>query len=200
MCVKRHYTFHTEYQMELSFLMAGFGGQGVQTLGKVLAYAANEAECYTTFLPEYGGAMRGGTSNCTVVISDKPIASPARRSYNYVVALNSPSFEKFKCSVLPDGFIIVNSSLVECSDEQYRDKIIKIPANDLANRAGSMMTLGVVMIGFIVAYTGVIPTDEARKQTIKRLSKKAQYLEMNEKAFDYGMEFAMNMKASHSES
>lgn len=180
--------------MELSFLMAGFGGQGVQTLGKVLAYAANEAECYTTFLPEYGGAMRGGTSNCTVVISDRPIASPARRSYNYVVALNLPSFEKFKNSTIPGGHVVVNSSLVDCPDDGIGSDLIKIPANELANEAGSMQTLGVVMIGFLVAYTGIIPLSEAKEQTIKRLSKKAQFLEMNKKAFDLGADFAKSLQ------
>lgn len=176
--------------METSFLMAGFGGQGVQTLGKVLAYAANEAGKNTTFLPEYGGAMRGGTSNCTVVIGEDDIASPSRRNYNYVVALNMPSYEKFKKNVLPGGTLIVNSSIVDCPDEIEGINVLKIPANELAHQAGSMVTLGVVMIGFLVAKTGVIPLDEAKEQTIRRLSKKEQFTEMNRTAFDLGAGFA----------
>lgn len=173
--------------------MAGFGGQGVQTLGKVLAYTANEADRYTTFLPEYGGAMRGGTSNCTVVVSDDPIASPARRNYNCIVALNAPSYDKFKTSVLPGGFIVVNSSLVDCPDEFDGKKVVKIPANELALEAGSVVTLGVVMIGFLVAYTGIIPLEDAKEQTVRRLSKKAQFLEMNQMAFDLGANYAKSI-------
>ncbi|MBR1695290.1 MAG: 2-oxoacid:acceptor oxidoreductase family protein [Selenomonas sp.] len=176
--------------MEISFLMAGFGGQGVQTLGKVLAYTANEAGKNTTFLPEYGGAMRGGTSNCTVVVGDDEIASPSRRNYNYVVALNTPSYEKFKKNVLPGGTLIVNCSIVDCPDEIDGIKVLKIPGNDLAHEAGSMVTLGVVMIGFIGTKTGVIPLDEAKEETVKRLSKKAQFREMNERAFDLGAAYA----------
>ena len=81
--------------MEKSILIAGFGGQGVQTLGKLLTYTANENELYVSFYPSYGAEMRGGTSNCTVVISDTEIAAPYRNSVDCVVALNAPSYKRF---------------------------------------------------------------------------------------------------------
>ncbi len=90
--------------MEISFLLGGFGGQGIQTIGKLLTYAACDAGCQVTFLPSYGGEMRGGTSNCTVTISDdEPIASPSKKNTDFVIALNGPSYEKFRNQIKPGG-------------------------------------------------------------------------------------------------
>ena len=82
--------------MEKTILIGGFGGQGVQTLGKLLAYTANEEEKRVTFAPAYGGEMRGGTSNCTVIVSDSQIGSPTRQMLDIVVAMNVESFQKFE--------------------------------------------------------------------------------------------------------
>ena len=108
--------------MEKSVLMGGFGGQGVQTCGKLLIYSANEEDQIATFFSEYGGAMRGGTSNCTVTVSDEEIGAPNKQRVDCVVAFNIPSFKKFESRVVPGGTMIVNSSLIH--EELYtRDDV-----------------------------------------------------------------------------
>ena len=146
--------------MERSILLGGFGGQGVQTIGKLLTYAANDANCQVTFFPAYGGQMRGGTSNCTVVVSDdKPIASPSRKSYDYIIALNEPSYNRFKSQINKGGTIIVNSDLVTDIQPEEGVTYVKIPLNTLANQIGSQKVMNVIMLAFISKYFDLIPAD-----------------------------------------
>lgn len=118
--------------MEKSVLMGGFGGQGVQTCGKLLIKAANEEEKIATFYSEYGGVMRGGTSNCTIITSDEEIGAPNIKIVNNVVAFNIPSFNKFETRVLPGGTMVVNSTLID--KEMYKRSditYVEIPATEL---------------------------------------------------------------------
>lgn len=174
--------------MERSILLGGFGGQGVQTIGKLLTYAANDASCYVTFFPAYGGQMRGGTSNCTVVVNDtKPIASPSRISYDFIVALNKPSYERFRGQLKKGGTIIVNSDLVNAPEESDEYTTVKIPLNTLAEQVGSQKVINVIMLAFISKYFKLIPTDIIRDVVQKRLGKKEEFIELNNKAFALGL-------------
>ena len=175
--------------MEKSILFAGFGGQGVQTLGKLLAYAANEEEKYVTFSPAYGGEMRGGTSNCTVIVSDRQIGSPTREKLDMVVAMNIESFRRFEPQVKPGGLLICNDSLIPLKTEREDITQVNIPANELALEAGSDKTLNVIMLGFIAAHYDLVSKEAAEKIVDEKLGKKEKFRAMNQKAFILGANY-----------
>ncbi len=177
--------------MEKSVLMGGFGGQGVQTCGKLLIYAANEEDQIATFFSEYGGAMRGGTSNCTVTVSDEEIGAPNKQMVDCVVAFNIPSFKKFEARVAPGGTMIVNSSLIH-EDLYTRSDVtyVGVPANEISEQLGNMKVLNVVVLGFLCRYTGMVSLESAKAMVLKHLAKKPQFIEMNSKAFAAGVEAA----------
>lgn len=172
--------------MEKTILIGGFGGQGVQTLGKLLAYTANEEEKRVTFAPAYGGEMRGGTSNCTVVISDTQIGSPTRQMLDIVVAMNVESFQKFETRVKPGGLLICNSSLVDQKTARTDITQLFLPANALAEEAGSDKTLNVVMLGFLAARGDLVSRAAAEAVVAEKLGKKERFRAMNERAFALG--------------
>lgn len=180
--------------MEKSLLIGGFGGQGVQTLGKLIAYTANEEEKEVTFAPAYGGEMRGGTSNCTVTVSDSEIFSPNKEMLDIVVAMNQESFTTFENRVKPNGVYITNSSLIK--DKTARQDItqVEVPFNEISEKIGNDKVLNVVALGFITEYTSIISTDVAAKIVEKQLGKKEKFREMNRQAFEEGVNLARSMK------
>jgi 2-oxoglutarate ferredoxin oxidoreductase subunit gamma len=180
--------------MENSYLLAGFGGQGVQTLGQLLTYAATDAKKYATYLPAYGGEMRGGTSNCTVKISDEEIGSPAARSYNYVVVLNVPSYNAFKNKVKPEGTLFVNSNLILDAQPPEGTQLVNVPLTDLANEAGSQVVSNVLMFGLLCAYTGDIDLNTAKETMLKKMAYKEQFIPINTKAFELGVKKGTALK------
>ena len=111
-------------------ILAGFGGQGILFAGKVLAYTSLETERNVTWLPSYGPEMRGGTCNCSVVISDEtPVGSPVIADPDVLIALNRPSLDKFESKVKPGGYIIMDSSLIDRDVERTDVNVVKIPAH-----------------------------------------------------------------------
>lgn len=182
--------------MEKSVLMGGFGGQGVQTCGKLLIYTANEEGQIATFFSQYGGAVRGGTSNCMVTTSDEEIGTPNKTLSDYVIAFNIPSMKKFQSRVMPGGVMIVNSSMIG-KDLYTRDDItyVEIPASSIAQDLGNMKVLNVVMLGFFTQYSGMVDIENAKKEVLKRMAKKPEYIELNAKAFDIGAAEARKYKA-----
>ncbi len=138
------------------FLIAGFGGQGVLLTGQVLAYAALEAGRHVTWIPSYGPEMRGGTANCTVVISTEPIGAPLVRNPTVVIALNQPSFDKYEPIVRVGGVLAVNASLTNRPPARTDVRVIAPHATEMAERAGSAKVAGIVLLGAAVAATGVL--------------------------------------------
>ncbi len=179
--------------MEKSILVGGFGGQGVQTLGKLMIFAANEADLEATFYPAYGGEMRGGTSNCTIVISDEKIGSPSRKTLDNVIAMNIPAYEKFKNSVKENGNLFINSSLITDIEENEKINVIRVPLNNLAQKIGSSKIINVIMLGYVSKYLGIIPLETVKETLKEKLGKKIEYIEINSKAFDLGVETASEM-------
>lgn len=182
--------------MERSVLMGGFGGQGVQTCGKLLIYTTTEEEKIATFFSQYGGAMRGGTSNCTVITSDEEIGDTNKTLVDYVCAFNVPSFKKFESRVAPGGTMIANSTVIDKS-MATRDDIhyVYFPATQIAEELGSLKALNVVMFGFYCAYSDMVGIDTARSVVEQRMGKKPAFLELNKKAFDTGVAEAKKAKA-----
>ena len=98
--------------MKETLIIAGFGGQGVLSMGKILAYSGVMQDYEVTWMPSYGPEMRGGTANCSVIVSDDPVASPLVDMADCVVAMNRPSLDKFESHVKPGGVLVINSSII----------------------------------------------------------------------------------------
>jgi 2-oxoglutarate ferredoxin oxidoreductase subunit gamma len=164
---------------------AGSGGQGVLTMGQMLTYAAMYADMNATWLPSYGPEMRGGTANCTVVISpDKPVSCPLIYEADDVVVMNLPSLIKFESLVKPGGNLFINSSMIEQKATRDDINVYYVPANDIAMALGNARTANVVMLGAMVHAAPVVPVKMIYKIMEKTFSgRKAHLLDINKTAF-----------------
>ncbi|GFM38552.1 2-oxoacid:acceptor oxidoreductase family protein [Desulfovibrio psychrotolerans] len=140
-------------------IIAGFGGQGVMLIGNLLAYAGMEAGLEVTYIPVYGPEMRGGTANCTVVISSEDIGSPIIQRPKSLIVMNQPSMDKFQPRMLDGGVQILNSSLVDAAQADPRVKSFAVPANEIADTLGNTRMANMVALGAYVQATGVVPLD-----------------------------------------
>jgi 2-oxoglutarate ferredoxin oxidoreductase subunit gamma len=142
--------------MQTEIIIAGFGGQGVLFAGQLLAYAAMDEGLEVTWIPSYGPEMRGGTANCTVIISDQEIGSPMVRNPQALIAMNRPSLDKYEQSIRPDGLLVANGSLIDRPVQRNDIKTAIIPANEIAAKIGDKRLTNMVMIGCLLANLPVI--------------------------------------------
>lgn len=154
--------------MEEKIVVAGFGGQGVLSLGQFVAYAAMYEGMEVSWLPSYGPEMRGGTSNCSVVVSDRPIGSPIIATPDTLIAMNKPSLDKFVNKVKKGGLIIVNSSLIKDKVERDDVRVLYINANEIALEAGNAKTANIVVLGAFIKMTGILKAEDV-KNTIEKI-------------------------------
>lgn len=145
--------------MQNDVIMAGFGGQGILLIGKMLAYAGMREGKEVSWLPSYGPEMRGGTANCTVVISDRPVGSPVIQSPRAVVAMNLPSLDKFEADVRTGGLLLINTSLIERKSTRTDVNIIEVPANQIANELGNRRGANMVALGAYLGATDAVSVD-----------------------------------------
>jgi 2-oxoglutarate ferredoxin oxidoreductase subunit gamma len=174
-------------------IMAGFGGQGILFLGKVLAEVGMSTGQNVSWMPSYGPEMRGGTANCTVVISKPEIASPIVLEPDTLIAMNRPSVTKFEPKIKAGGTMLYNSSLID--QEKFRDdiKVIDVPANKLAADLGNAKVANVIMAGAYVSISGVITYDDVIEALPKIIpASKKDLLEINIEAFKKGYEYVKN--------
>ena len=120
--------------MQYEFIISGFGGQGTLFAGQILAYSAMDAGKEVTWIPSYGPEMRGGTANCTVIISDEEIGSPLVKNPTAVIAMNLPSLDKYEPMIAPGGVLVVNSSMVDRNPRRTDIKSVMVPGNELAEQ------------------------------------------------------------------
>ena len=175
--------------MTTELICAGFGGQGVLSIGMMLAYAGMLADKEVTWLPSYGPEMRGGTANVSTVVSDEPIASPIVSFPDILVALNQPSIDKFAPSIRPGGVLIFNTNM--CPHGCKRDDITKIsaPMVDIANEIGNQMVMNMLAIGIIIGKTGIIKYETMEEDLTGFMkTKNPELLELNLKAIKRGIE------------
>ncbi|HYF92352.1 MAG TPA: 2-oxoacid:acceptor oxidoreductase family protein [Symbiobacteriaceae bacterium] len=132
--------------------LAGFGGQGVMFMGKVLAHAGMIGNKHVTWIPSYGPEMRGGTANCSVIIADDEIGEPVASTPDILVAMNEPSLRKFMAAVRPGGLVFVNSSLIHGVPLRDDLQVVGVPVNDLARSAGAPGAINMVMLGAMLPY------------------------------------------------
>jgi len=175
--------------MTTKVIMAGFGGQGVVLMGTLLSYSAMVEGKHTTFFPSYGAEMRGGTANCSVVVSDDEIASPVVNQPDCIVAMNIASLEKFESRVRPGGTIFVNSSLIDRKVERDDVEEVRIPANDIAEQLGNARAANMVILGGLLKKTGAVKVDAVIGCLENVLSERAMaLLDLNKKALRRGFE------------
>ncbi len=171
-------------------IIAGFGGQGVMLIGNLLAYAGMEQGLNVTYLPVYGPEMRGGTANCTVVISEDEIGSPIIQRPVGLIIMNRPSLDKFQPRLQDGGLQVINSSLVDPDlTEKERVQTYAIAANDVADSLGNTRMANMVAIGAFVQATGVMPVDTVVKSLDKVISPRyANMIPKNAEAIRAGAE------------
>ena len=140
--------------MTHEIIMAGFGGQGVMAMGKILVEAAMEEGKNVSWLPSYGPEMRGGTANCSVIVSDEPIGAPIVTEATAAIVMNRPSLDKFENDVIPGGALFINSSLIDKKASRDDIKVYYVPANDIANELGTDKVANIVMLGAYLQVSG----------------------------------------------
>lgn len=161
-------------------IIAGFGGQGVLTIGRLLAYAGMTEGKEVTFIPSYGAEMRGGTANCTVIVSDKPISCPTISVANLVVAMNLQSLHKFEAMVEPGKYLLYNSSVINEAPKRTDINVIAVPANQIAMDLGNERSANIVMMGAIIKHTNMLQLDSIESALEKEFSgRKSSLLEKN---------------------
>src|SRR5512135_1680710 len=140
-------------------MIAGFGGQGVLVAGKLLAYAGMLEGKHVTWFPSYGAEIRGGTANCTVIISGTEIGSPVVKNPSTMLIFNEASFQKFETRIMHGGLIFLNTSLVKAPSKRSDITHVEIPANDIAEELGDIRISNMVMLGAFLKKTGVVALD-----------------------------------------
>ncbi|TET04273.1 MAG: 2-oxoacid:ferredoxin oxidoreductase subunit gamma [Candidatus Atribacteria bacterium] len=170
-------------------IISGFGGQGVMLMGRLLAYAGMLEGKNVAWMPSYGPEMRGGTANCTVLISTKEIGSPIVSHPNVLIAMNQPSLDKFELNVKENGLIILNDSLIEREVKRNDVDIIKIPADDIADKLGNLRAANMVVLGAYVKKSGAVKLETIFKALEKALAgRDKKLLSLNKEALKQGAE------------
>ena len=142
-------------------IIAGFGGQGVMLIGNLFAYAGMNAGLNVTFIPVYGPEMRGGTANCTVVVSDDDIGSPIIKTPKSLILMNQPSADKFLPRMEKGGFAVLNTSLVAMPANPDGARLLGVAANEIADGLGNVKMANMVALGAYVQATGLMPLSAA---------------------------------------
>ncbi len=177
------------FTSHFSLLIAGFGGQGILFAGKLLAQSAMIEGKHVTWFPSYGAEIRGGTANCTVIISDDMIGSPVVQRPDSLLIMNEASLKKFEPSLKPQGLLIMNASLIKNQPHRTDIEIIMIKATDMAEGLGSGQVANMVMLGALIAKARIIKPytiSTALKEIIPEHRK--NIIQLNERAFHGGFQ------------
>jgi 2-oxoglutarate ferredoxin oxidoreductase subunit gamma len=176
--------------MQSEVMFAGFGGQGILLIGKILAHAAMLEGVHVAWIPSYGPEMRGGTAYCTVVTSNKPIGSPIIRNPKYLVAMNRPSFEKFAPLVKPNGIILINTSLITINSGRSDVEELKVPVVDIAKDLGNVKAANIVALGAFVKRSQIVSLEKVKECIKTEFEPKPALIPLNLKALDAGCQVA----------
>ena len=172
--------------MKHEIVMSGFGGQGVLLMGQILTYAGMLENKNVSWIPSYGPEMRGGTANCSVIITDGPTGSPMVDQPSAAVVLNLPSLDKFEPTVQPGGVLIVNSSLIDKPVKRTDIKVFRVPVNDIATELGNVKMANMVALGALIGATGAVEMDILFEAFAKKFASKPKVIEANKVAIKKG--------------
>jgi len=184
--------------LEHTILVAGFGGQGILFLGKLLAYSGMIEGKEITWFPSYGAEVRGGTANCTVIISDEMIGSPIVRNPEIMVIMNEASLDKFQPRLKKNGLLIFDSSLVKKPELRPDIRAIQVPASEIAVSIGSTKYANMVMFSALLAETGMIK-EKSAINALEELTpaKRKKSLDANKEAMARGRKFVEDKKSKN---
>lgn len=175
--------------MKTELICAGFGGQGVLTIGRLIAQAGMKEGKHVTWMPSYGPEMRGGTANVMAVVADEPIASPIVSFPDVLVALNQPSIDKFAPSLKEGGLIIINSNMCPHGCKRTDVQKVSAPMNDISKEIGSDRVLNMLAIGMVIGRTGIIKYETMEEDLTAFLkAKDPELLQQNLEAIRRGIE------------
>jgi 2-oxoglutarate ferredoxin oxidoreductase subunit gamma len=178
-------------------IIAGFGGQGVMTMGKLLVATAMREGREVTYFPCYGAEVRGGTAYCHIVISDEPIYSPSVEEASALFLFNQLSYDKFRKQLGDGGLLVLNSSLAETDpalERIARGRCLRIPATEAANEIGSVLVTNVIMLGAYCAARKVVSSAAVLDEMEQMGKGKTHLLDINRRAFHKGEELAETAK------
>ncbi len=174
--------------MEQKVIMAGFGGQGVMAIGKLLAYAGMIEEKHVTWMPSYGPEMRGGTANCAVVVSDEEVGSPLiSKDGTAAIVMNLPSLAKFEDELVPGGKLIINKSLIDVEPTRKDIEVYYVSANELAKELGNDKVANMVMLGAYLELTKIVEVESILHAFLKVFGEnKTHLVPLNKEALEKG--------------
>ncbi|HEC78304.1 MAG TPA: 2-oxoacid:ferredoxin oxidoreductase subunit gamma [candidate division WOR-3 bacterium] len=168
-------------------IIAGFGGQGIVSSGIILAHGGLLEDKNVTFFPSYGAEMRGGTANCSVVISSEPVASPIVAAPDIVIIMNEPSLTRFEPTVKSNGLLFFNKTLIKSRPTRKDITIIPIEANAVAEELGQGRIANMVMLGAMIKKTKLLSLETLKKAQRKRFKKaNEEQLALNDRALEKG--------------
>jgi len=184
--------------MQTEIVISGFGGQGILFAGQILAYAAMDSGLEVTWFPSYGPEMRGGTANCTVIISEEEIGAPVVKNPQAVIVMNLPSLDKYEPLVKSDGVLVVNTSLIERDVDRKDVNVVGIPANEIAERLGDKRLANMVVVGALLGRLPVLPVEAVIQALKDHLPERHRKLiPANIEALHQGMAFAAEIPAGN---
>ncbi|MBU5674811.1 2-oxoacid:acceptor oxidoreductase family protein [Alkaliphilus sp. MSJ-5] len=169
-------------------VLAGFGGQGVMSAGQLLTYAGMIENKQVSWLPSYGPEMRGGAANCAVMVSDTPVGSPIiTNDATSAIIMNAPSLDKFENSIVKDGILVINSSLIERKTSRDDVKAYYVPANEIANEMGNSRVVNMIMLGAHLELTKAVEVDSVLEAFKKVYGPSKEHLvPLNKEALERG--------------
>jgi 2-oxoglutarate ferredoxin oxidoreductase subunit gamma len=175
--------------MTHELLIAGFGGQGVLSMGMTLGYAGMVEKKEISWMPSYGPEMRGGTANCIVIVSDKRISSPIVTAFDTVVALNQPSMEKFEKAVKPGGLLLYDSTNIITPPSRTDIRVVSLPASEEATKMKNARIMNMIILGAFLEQTHVVAVASVMSALKKVLPERYHHLlPLNEQALQRGKE------------
>jgi len=172
--------------MKHEVIFSGIGGQGVILAGKLLCTAAAKEGYTVTLAPAYGQEKRGGRTSCQVVISDE-IGSPVISEADLILVFDEKSLEDYENKVKKDGYLLINSSMINIEPKRTDIKVVKIPLNDVANEIGNARTANMVALGAVLKYLRLISLEDIKKVMTEEM--KSSIVEINQKALQAGYDY-----------
>lgn len=183
--------------MKETMIIAGFGGQGVLSMGKILAYSAIMQDFEVTWMPSYGPEMRGGTANVTVIVSDKKISSPIANQYDTVIVLNQQSMDKFESKVRPGGVLIYDTNGIVTPPTRIDIEIYTIDATEESARMGQAKMFNTMILGGYLKIKPIVKLENVMAGLKKSLPERAwKFLPQNEAAILHGAEIIKRRQLS----
>lgn len=171
----------------IEILFAGFGGQGIMFMGKLLAQAGLVAGKYVTWMPSYGAEVRGGTAYSMAKVSNKEIASPIVTAPDILIVMNKPSLLKYEDKIKENGMLILNKSLVDIQPKRKDITVVSMPMTDMAHKLGNVRCANMVAVGALLKKLKIISTRNITDALKGMLKNKEQLFLINKKAFDSGL-------------